>query len=309
MLVVPRAVDDIPARAAAWFADVRWVRESEMAPALVGFGGARFRGVPRNEPTPQPGVLSVGEAAVVGPFPVSSDQASLLGLQGSDAVGYALRGPVERGLPAMTGDADGLGRAFPAGCPVGSELGVLRWALSVARAVHGVLVTSTGEVLRPDSAAVVDLTLFSAQPLRTEELLPLLRKVMPGARVVDEWVSAEGSRSVQLMGESTYDGAVQLDLSRAARVPRALDAIPWREHGPYAYRVRWVPVDEVELGVEFPSATHVIARTRMRSVVARLTESLVRRAGGVVVDEDGFTVDARSLRVRGVEVPSGRVWL
>ncbi|SDR78949.1 hypothetical protein SAMN04489860_0057 [Paraoerskovia marina] len=309
VLVVPRAADDVPARAAAWFSGVRWVREAKARQTGAALVGARFRGVPRDETQPEPGILALGDARAVGPFEVTAAQASALSLRGVDLVGYALRTPVERGLPATTADADGLGRVFPEGLPVGRELGMLRWGVAVARALHGALVTSAGQVLRPDPSSVVDLTLFSAHPLRTAELLPLLRKVVPGARVVGEWTSAEGTPSAQLVGESQYDGAIQLDLSKVAEVPRALDAVPWREYGPYSYRVRWVPVDEAELGVDSPSGTHVIARTRMRSVVARLTESLERRVGGVVVDEDGFVVDSRALRVRGVEVPSGRMWL
>lgn len=309
VVVVPRASDDVAVRAAAWFDAVEWVREPQAAAARLAPVGARFRGAGQSTTQAVPGVLSLGAASVEGPFSVTPDQASALGLAGEDCVGYALRVPADRGARSVVDDPDGLGRAFPQGIPVRGELRLLRWAIAVARGLRGVVLTSTGELLRPDPISVVSLTVYSPHPLSTAEMVPLLRKVVPNARVVGEQVSPDGVPWAHLTGESAYDGGIRLELLRVGHVPRALSAVPWREHGPYAYRMEWLPVEAEELSAEFPAATHVIARSRMRSAVARLAESVVRRAGGVAVDGDGFVVDARALRARGVDVPSGRMWL
>ncbi|ROS76457.1 hypothetical protein [Cellulomonas sp. PhB143] len=315
VLVVPAGAA-LPERARAWFAGAGWLREplsaDEASARVPRLAGARFRGVVARAPA-EPGVLGVGEAfTAVGPFPVTAEQRGLLGVP-DGASGFALHPavPVQRGPVPLPEDRDGLGRAFASGAPLGEELRVLRWAVAVARDVGGVLVTSTREVLAPPPESSVDLTLYSAHPLSAGQTLPLLRKVQPGARLVSEEQVERGPAGFALVAESAYDGDLHVWMQRAPTLPRALEALDWREHGPFAYRLLWRPVDAYELELERPSGTHVIARARLRAAVARLALSLGAAVGGTVVGDGGFVVGhdgAQGLRARAAATSVGLLW-
>ncbi len=229
--------------------------------------GARFRGVVPDGVV-APGELRLAEGArVVGPFALTPPQTHALGLAGGSAEAYALHvdHPDARLAPAAvaaTDDRDGLVRAFPAGLPQGLELRVLGWAVAAARRVGGAVVADGRAVLTPDPASGVDLTLHSAHVLGPDDALGVLRTTVPGARVVAVRAGADGLAEYVLSGETPYDGGVRLEARRVAQVPLALDGLDWREHGPHAYRLTWVPTEPDELAVERPSGLHVLARSR-----------------------------------------------
>lgn len=320
LLATPRsrgaARTPVDALARAWFVGAAWATPPGGGGAARPMAGARFRGVVPDGVV-GPGELRLAEGArVVGPFALTPPQTHALGLAGGSAEAYALHvdHPDARLAPAAvaaTDDRDGLVRAFPAGLPQGLELRVLGWAVAAARRVGGAVVADGRAVLTPDPASGVDLTLYSAHVLGPDDALGVLRTTVPGARVVAVRAGADGLAEYVLSGETPYDGAVRLEARRVAQVPLALDGLDWREHGPHAYRLTWVPTEPDELAVERPSGLHVLARSRARVLLARLAAMLQGRLAGTLVDDGGFVVRDLDLdeRLSPAAAPTARFWV
>lgn len=301
----------IEALARAWFPEAGWVSEPTSGPAERPMAGARFRGVVPDD-VRRPGVLRLTEGVeVVGPFGVQPPGAAGLGLASAVAevwavrVGHRSRGPATGPLE----DRDGLGRVFAAGLPDDLELRAVRWAVAAARKVGGSVVADGVSVLTPDPAQGVDLTLYSAHALVPEAALVVLRTFVPGAQVTEVEERADHLVDFVLVGQTPYDGAVQVVVQKVREVPAALAALDWREYGPFAYRLRWLPTDPYELEVEEPSGLHLIARTRARALLARLAAVLQGRVQGVLVDDGSFEVSAAEVEERIAAESSARFWV
>lgn len=315
LLALPRsrgvARPGIEALATAWFPEAGWVSEPSSGPAERPMAGARFRGVVPDD-VRRPGVLQLTEGGeVVGPFVVPAPQSLALDLASSVAELWAVR-VAHRSrdrLPAEVDDRDGLARVFAAGLPDDVELRVLRWMVAAARKVGGTLFVDGAVPLAPEPTAAVDLTLYSAQALTPDAALGSLQTVVPGARVVEVVERPDRLVDYALDGETAYDGALRVVVRKVDVVPAVLGALDWREYGPFAYRMSWVPADPYELEVEEPSGLHLIARSRMRASVARLASVLQGRAAGVLVDDGGFEVTSAEVDERIAAVSTARFWV
>lgn len=315
LLALPRsrgvARPGIEALAQAWYPEAGWVSEPSSGPAERPMAGARFRGVVPDD-VRRPGVLRLTEGVeVVGPFVVPAPQSLALDLASSVAELWAVR-VAHRSrdrLPAEVDDRDGLARVFAAGLPDDVELRVVRWMVAAARKVGGTLFVDGVVPLAPEPAAAVDLTLYSAQALTPDAALGSLQTVVPGARVVEVVERPDRLVDFALDGETAYDGALRLVVRKVDVVPAVLGALDWREYGPFAYRMSWVPADPYELEVEEPSGLHLIARSRMRASVARLASVLQGRAAGVLVDDGGFEVTSAEVDERIAAVSTARFWV
>ena len=301
----------IEALAQAWYPEAGWVSEPSSGPAERPMAGARFRGVVPDD-VRRPGVLRLTEGVeVVGPFVVPAPQSLALDLASSVAELWAVR-VAHRSrdrLQAEVDDRDGLARVFAAGLPDDVELRVVRWMVAAARKVGGTLFVDGVVPLAPEPAAAVDLTLYSAQALTPDAALGSLQTVVPGARVVEVVERPDRLVDFALDGETAYDGALRVVVRKVDVVPAVLGALDWREYGPFAYRMSWVPADSYELEVEEPSGLHLIARSRMRASVARLASVLQGRAAGVLVDDGGFEVTSAEVDERIAAVSTARFWV
>ncbi len=315
LLVLPRsrgvARPGIEALATAWFPEARWVSEPSSGPAERPMAGARFRGVVPDD-VRRPGVLRLTEGVeVVGPFVVPAPQSLALDLASSVAEVWAVRVPhgSRPRLPVASDHRDGLARVFAAGLPDDVELRAVRWMVAAARKVGGTLFVDGAVPLAPEPAAAVDLTLYSAQALTPDAALGSLQTVVPGARVVEVVERPDRLVDYVLDGETAYDGALRVVVRKVDVVPAVLGAQDWREYGPFAYRMSWVPADPYELEVEEPSGLHLIARSRMRASVARLASVLQERAAGALVDDGGFEVTSVEVDERIAAVSTARFWV
>lgn len=303
VLVVPAArTDALPELAAAWFADVAWLREPATAPAPRARAGF-FRQAA--EPEVVPGILRLGERhAVTGPMPVSTEQASAVGLAPDGAwsawsIAATDGKPESRPhRPASYDDRDGISRAFAAGLPEAEELRAVQWGVAVARKVGGALVADGVTPLVPDPRGSVDLALYAAHALDPADLLHQVRAMVATAELGARGQSADGSLTYTVRARTSYDGELLVRVEHVDRVPRALGVMEWRQYGPFAYRMSWVPQDPYELQTEHPSGLHLIARSRMASGVARLATALQARIGGVMVDDGGFVATPEELGAR-----------
>ncbi len=241
------------------------------------------------EPVATEGVLAVApDVALTGPHPLDGAAARALGLPARDLDLY--------GLPVATPDGAAVSPALVAG-----------WATAAARRTGGgILPADRRQVVVPDPASALDLTLWSPVPLAAQDAVPLVRPALSGSRLGLTGTPAQGGApgGFSLTATYEYDGAVVVKLSRSDEVPVVLSTLDWREHGPWGYHVTWLPPDPAELVVEHPSQVHVVARQRVAPGIARVAATLWRAAGGTVVDAGGFVVSAAELdeRARGAAV-------
>ncbi|GAA1977817.1 hypothetical protein GCM10009718_12840 [Isoptericola halotolerans] len=318
VLVVPDSWEpaQVKGLADAWFPDVQWLREPQADTGPRPTGGARFRGMAAERAQQaEPGVLGIGtEHGAAGPFPVADGLSPQAGLSGS-AAAYAL-GRVDgmfdqrAGRPVSTDDRDGISRAFAAGLPEGEELRLVQWGVAVARKTGGTLLADGRQLLHPDPTSAVDLTLYAAHPVVAGELLGLLRSLVATAEVEAQESAADGTARTRLVARTPYDGTIVVEAERVERVPRALAGLEWREYGPHVARMSWLPQDSFELEVERPSGVHVIARARMRVLVARLALLLHDQVGGAMVDDGAFLVSTAEVERRTDEQrTASRAWI
>lgn len=279
--------------------------------------GARFRGIqPADSVTP--GVMRLGEEHIAtGPFAVEGEALAELSLNVSKAEAFLLTRAdglrdVRAPAPTSYDDRDGIARAFSQALPQGEELRMIQWAVAAARKTGGVLLGDGRRPMLPDPSGSVNLGLYSAHPLASGEVLPLLRAVIATAEIGEERATPDGSPLYRIVGPTAYDGTIVVDVERVDRVPRALGALDWRAYGPFAYRLSWVPAESYELDLERPSGLHLIARARMRSSLARLALSLQDRIAGAIVDDGGFLATTEELEARNDPQASGgngRAWV
>ncbi|PFG35015.1 hypothetical protein [Sanguibacter antarcticus] len=294
---------DVLALARAWFADARWVREpvdGDLAARPQPRGGARMRGMVHVPAEAIPGeMLLAPRVTLRGPYPLTAAQTQALDLPSRRSSAYAIHVEGRARRAAPTGDVDphdDLVRAFPGGRPVGDELLVARWLVAAARHARGaVLVDGGGTPVVPDPRTAVDLSLFSPNALEAERALALARTILVQAQLVTSTATLDGPQEYSLRAETPYDGTVTVRFHRTQMLPLVLNTVPWRDSGPFAYRVGWGPGTEGDLGLEQSSQLYSIARTRMAPVVNRLTLALQTAIGGIVVDADGFMRDASYL--------------
>ncbi len=280
MLAAP-ARTDIHALARAWFPAAAWDGRPpgapDPAPADTRPVGARFRGLVEQRSAPaEPAAIRLDEhTRLVGPVPLTDDDALRAGVPRGGLEWYALEG--EASVQAR------------------------RWLVAAARHTGGLVVPADrSRVMAPDPEADIDLTLWSPIPLTLDEVLPLARPAMSGARVsaAGDRSPAAGPRPFEVVAEFEYDGSVALRVGRSNEPPAVLATLEWRDFGPWAYRVEWRPLDPAERDVEHPSRLHVIARQRVAPTIARVAGALWRAAGGTVVSGGGFVVGPREVARR-----------
>jgi hypothetical protein len=306
-LILPTTAEpSLPEHAGAWFADVAWLREPVAAAPRAR--GMRLRGAPP-EPEAVPGVLRLGEEhALVGPFPVDATQAAAFGMvPGASGDGGVVAWTISRAdgrrdvrthRPAAYDDRDGICRAFAGGLPEGEELRAVQWAVALARKTGGTLLADGQVPLTPDPTGAVDLSLYSAHALDPADLLHQVRGQVATAELESRTTAPDGSLQYTIRARTSYDGTLVVRVAHVDRVPRALGVLEWRLYGPFAYHVSWQPQDAYELQTEHPSGLHLIARARMRGIVARLATALQARIAGVLVDDGGFVATPAELAAR-----------
>lgn len=195
-------------------------------------------------------------------------------------------------LPEGMGDSHGYGRAFPDGIPFGLERQGLDLAWSLARRLHGAVVTDGGARLEPHPFHLRDLTLVSPHALAPESLAELLGPLEPEAELdqVPDGAPRTGySATIPLpQGEE-----ISLRVGRSSR-PTALRALGWLEEA-VDYELVHLTADPEEDAVEAPDAETTerweLAYRRIGLIAGLLSETV----GGYVVDVEGFLVDPADL--------------
>ncbi|HEY0117761.1 MAG TPA: hypothetical protein VGC04_03170, partial [Cellulomonas sp.] len=175
---------------------------------------------------------------------------------------------------------------------------VLGWMTAAARRTGGAVVSADrAQLIVPDAASAVDLTLWTGAVVPSGDLVSAVRPFLAGSRPGPVRELPGGAYT--LTSRFEFDGALTVTAQPRDAVPVAVASQRWGEQGPWTYAVTWVPPDPTELTSEQPSRLHLIARSRVAPVVARAAWAMLRVAGGVVVDDGGFPVTADDLARRG----------
>jgi hypothetical protein len=274
VLALPAGAD-VRGLAVAWFIGGTWeaLPVAAEVPGLATLPERLFRSSVQ-ESSARPGRLRLtAHAGLVGPWQLPAGEARTQGLADRDLDLYAL----DRGV------TDPL---------------VLGWMTAAARRSGGAVISADRrQVIVPDPAAAVDLTLWTATVLSSGDLVAAVRPFLAGSRLGQVAQQPDGGYAVRSRFE--FDGSLAFTVERRTAVPVAVAGFPWGEHGPWTCAVTWVPPDPAELTAEQPSRMHVIARTRVAPVVARAARAVLAVAGGVVVDDGGFPVSDEELAQRG----------
>ncbi|QHT57751.1 hypothetical protein GXP71_17835 [Cellulomonas sp. H30R-01] len=303
VLVLPAGTDVRPL-AAAWFPGAVWERQPldpGERPAAARPTGARFRGIVVEAPRPTTGLLRLdASAALDGPVRLGEPVARALGLGARELDAWSLVvGAGDDGSGSEPARTDGA-----PGDPASRHELAEGWTVAAARRVRGAVLPADGSrVVAPDPAAAVDLTLWSPLPLAPQDVVPLVRPALAGARIgpADAPTPEPADPTAQPFSVAAafeYDGVVTIRAARAREVPLVLSTVDQRQYGTWAYHVAWQPPDSTELLQEQPSQLHLIARSRVTPSVARVAATLWRVAGGTVVDSGGFVVTPDELTDR-----------
>lgn len=164
-------------------------------------------------------------ATLTGPYVLATENCVSAGIPAPWTVAYALEAPQERddAPPVGLQDRDGLSRVFPDGLPVRDEGRGLDLLVALARRLGGVVRiaghATPGDLIQPDPAQSVDLTVHTAQWLEPETLMAVLGREVPEVRLAVEAAPWTGPTSP----DPEFTGA-DGDLSLDPETARALHA-------------------------------------------------------------------------------------
>ncbi len=98
-----------------------------------------------------------------------------------------------------------------------------------------------------------------------------------------------------IVGDVGWDGVIEVLVHLTDGDEPSVANQTWA-HGEFVtYEVRWVCPDPGERENRYPSEAFKASRGRCAPLVARTTAAIVEATGGVVVDEDGFSIDRYTL--------------
>lgn len=200
----------------------------------------------------------------------------------------------DREDPAPEGldDLHGYGRAFPDGLPFGAERRALDLAWSLARRLHGAVVTDGGVRLEPHPFHVRDLTVVSPYALAPGSLAELVAPLEPEAEL--DAAPEDSPRTGYGLSIPVEDGGhIALQVGRG--VPAAaLASLDWAQDA-VDYTISHHPFVEGEEETERPDAETAARWEAVYLRIGRLAGVLTEAVGGYVVDLEGLLVDPADL--------------
>lgn len=142
----------------------------------------------------------------------------------------------------------------------------------------------TGEAVREDTAA---------DPLTPQQLHAL----HTAADTVDMNVLAEPNviDAFAIVGDVGWDGVIEVLVHLADPEEPSVAGQPWAKDDLVTYEVRWQCPDPAQREHRYPSEAFLSSRQRVAPLVAATTRAITEAVGGVVLDEDGFSVDRYTL--------------
>lgn len=113
--------------------------------------------------------------------------------------------------------------------------------------------------------------------------------------VTDDDLPDDDPRRPLLSDLAPNDGDVEVLVRLADRTEPVVLAQPWADHPVITYEVRWQCPDPAARERRIPGQAYLDTRARVKPVIAAITRAVAEATHGVVVDEDGFSVDRYTL--------------
>jgi hypothetical protein len=98
-----------------------------------------------------------------------------------------------------------------------------------------------------------------------------------------------------IVGDLGWDGIVEVLVHLTDPDEPSVVEQPWADDDLVTYEVRWQCPDPAERENRYPSEAFLASRARVAPIVTATTRAIVEATGGVVLDEDGFSVDRYTL--------------
>jgi hypothetical protein len=142
----------------------------------------------------------------------------------------------------------------------------------------------TGELIQAD---IID------DPLTPQDLYQL----HASADTVDMQMLAEADviDAFAIVGDVGWDGVIEVLVHLTDGEDPTVAGQPWSQDDLVTYEVRWGAPDPVERENRYPSEIFRASRARVAPLIAKTTRAIVEAASGIVLDEDGFSVDRYTL--------------
>jgi hypothetical protein len=138
----------------------------------------------------------------------------------------------------------------------------------------------TGELIQAD---IVD------DPLTAQDLYAL----HASADTMDMQMLAEADviDAFAIVGDVGWDGVIEVLVHLTDGDDPSVIGQPWAQDDLVTYEVRWGAPDPVERENRYPSEAFRASRSRVAPLISKTTRAIVEAASGVVLDEDGFSID------------------
>jgi hypothetical protein len=142
----------------------------------------------------------------------------------------------------------------------------------------------TGELIQADIAD---------DPLTPQDLYDL----HASADTVDMQMLSEADviDAFAIMGDVGWDGVIEVLVHLTDSEDPSITGQPWAHEDLVTYEVRWGAPDPVERENRYPTEAFQSSRARVTPLIAKTTRAIVEAASGIVLDEDGFSVDRYTL--------------
>jgi len=98
-----------------------------------------------------------------------------------------------------------------------------------------------------------------------------------------------------IVGDVGWDGVIEVLVHLTDPDEPSVMEQPWAQDDLVTYEVRWQCPDPAERENHYPSDAFVASRSRVAPIVIATTRAIVEASGGVVLDEDGFSIDRYTL--------------
>lgn len=273
---------DMSSAVSAWFEDATVLSDASTFSRATQLVGARFRGVStKSDPHEAVSEWAVPGYRIMGGYPAGGkSRLSIFVVLGHDP--QENDSVIESWVTAVARHWGGscLKVAAPAHGASHREIGV--WVSALQGAI-------TSEMLfTPDPLENIAVTLYSPTLLDATRAAGFLQHA--GLRVMPTkpW---EDGMSYTVVGDSQYDGSVSVSLTRMMEEPLALRSFEWREYGPFAYTIAWIPEPSLAVG-QGQEGDHdplyLMARARIVPTVEVVMGRLAEACGGTVLSADGF---------------------
>ncbi|OKL46723.1 hypothetical protein [Boudabousia marimammalium] len=274
-----------------------------------------------------PGILGLfDEVTLSGPWQISRQIGRELKLPNSAAWGYLIqvapnRRQPEAGMAVEVAEAlyasDHVSPLFKGELPVGDEYQVLSHLLDVAARVGGGIRSDQGLVYEPDPDHLVDLTVYAPAWLPGKDMLSLIQRINPQARVLTDawapWVNPGFARASEApehqlvplalgsaLSSSTSPYAIEIPLERRGAVileadysdvvPRALRWEEWVKEQVAVYLLTWHPSQDRTHLSSRPSRQIRMERLAATVLIEQIAAQICERTDGEAVDDAGFIV-------------------